>query len=250
MGTFNASLRAVGDVQSIPATVEVDNGNISIAAGSTDIGSWSLSDVHLEQIPTGYRMAAEGDQVLIEMENVDAFAEAIQTKKSRFKREKTAKSEHKQETASSVDVIDQVEESKAQKKESKKAKPPRSKKPKRTKPAKAPKQKGKSQGLLGRVDGFLGTANRRFGAYLPSWVFTRAILGLGLVALLLTFIFPTTMSLVLVACGVLVILYGAVTYSDPMLASRWLPGRTQPPHVLMTGLGVLFTGILVGLLPY
>ena len=58
MGTFTASLRAIGDVNTLPATVSVGEGRISIASGDTEIGSWALADVHLEPIPTGYRMAA------------------------------------------------------------------------------------------------------------------------------------------------------------------------------------------------
>jgi hypothetical protein len=33
MGTFTASLRAIGDVRGLPATVELTDGNLRIAAG-------------------------------------------------------------------------------------------------------------------------------------------------------------------------------------------------------------------------
>ena len=92
MGTFTASLRSIGDVKSLPATVELNEGRIIIAAGAFEIGSWPLADVHLEEIPTGYRMAAEGEQILIELRDPTAFATELSNqhkKKHVFGRRKT-----------------------------------------------------------------------------------------------------------------------------------------------------------------
>jgi hypothetical protein len=42
------------------------------------------------------------------------------------------------------------------------------------------------------------------------------------------------------------VLFGAIVYSDPMLASRWLPGRTTAQHGLLFGVAILMMGVLLG----
>jgi hypothetical protein len=79
MGTFSASLRAVGDVTALPATVEISEGRLTISAGSSEIGSWPLDEISLQEIPTGYRMVAEGDQILLELKDVTSFSAALAT---------------------------------------------------------------------------------------------------------------------------------------------------------------------------
>jgi hypothetical protein len=59
-------------------------------------------------------------------------------------------------------------------------------------------------------------------------------------------IVPVLVSTFLLISGGLIIVFGAIVYSDPMLASRWLPGRTTPPHVLLFGVIILMLGVLLG----
>jgi hypothetical protein len=77
-------------------------------------------------------------------------------------------------------------------------------------------------------------------------VFTRIMFGVAFVALILMIVFPTLVSSFMLIAGALIVVFGAVVYSDPMLASRWLPGRTTPPHVLMFGVAILMLGVLLG----
>ena len=82
MSSFSASLKTLGDRQGLPATVVLENDRLSIAAGDESIGDWSLDEIQLEPTPNGYRMAAEGEQLLIEMPDAEAFKSEL-TKKSR-----------------------------------------------------------------------------------------------------------------------------------------------------------------------
>jgi hypothetical protein len=249
MGTFAASLRAIGDVKALEATVELSDGQLSIAAGATEIGSWPLSDIHLEEIPTGYRMAAEGEQLLIEFSDLDSFAEELKNGKKRRRRHAGTKTAEPTPGTEEPAALQQV----ARKPKHAPAEavtaqdqavaavvlPPRE--PASSKPA-------DGNGLLAFVDNTLARARKRFGAYLPDWVFSRAMVVLAFGALAILVFLPSLVSTLFIIAGALLVVFGAVVYSDPVLASRWLPGRTAPHHTLLFGVGILMLGVLVGLI--
>jgi hypothetical protein len=248
MGTFTASLRAIGDVKALPATVELSDGRLSIAAGSTEIGSWQLTDIQLEEMPTGYRLAAEGEQILIELKDVTGFAAelASRSKKARFARKKGSDTAVTQPSVSPepVTAVSQASVGTDQPPTRQVALPPRED----SKAPSKPKSTGSSGKVLSFVDGTLAKAQKRFGPYLPEWVFTRAMFAIACVALLLLVALPGLVSTLLLIVGGLLIAFGAVVYSDPMLASRWLPGRTTPQHALLSGVGILLLGVLLGII--
>lgn len=256
MGTFTASLRAIGDVQALPATVRLEEGRLSIAAGETEIGSWPLAEINLEPIPTGYRLAAEGEQILIELKDVDSFSEALKEvskRKFRIPTLRKGKSEEPEpvswedKTPSPPPAPATPVEPKAQRQV---ALPPAPEETtaKRAKKPRDPKTSGWTDRGLAFVDGTLHTAQKRFGPYLPEWMFTRIMFGVAFVALVLMAVLPGLVSAFMLVSGALIVVFGAVVYSDPMLASRWLPGRTQPPHVLLFGVAILMMGVLLGVI--
>lgn len=234
MGTFSASLRSIGDVKPLPATVEISDGRLTIAAGSMEIGSWLLSELHFEEIPTGYRMAAEGEHVIIELKDIDGFNVALKNGGKRRRRRGRKRTEARKTEAAS----------------------PSRATPGNHRPASSPaiarerddKPSGWTSKGLAFVDGTLERANKRFGPYLPDWVFTRAMFAIAFGALILAIVLPTLVSTFLLITGVLMVTFGAVVYSDPMLASRWLPGRTTPQHVLLFGVAILMMGVLLGVI--
>jgi hypothetical protein len=249
MGTFTASLRSVGDVRGLPATVELEDGRLSIAAGSTEIGSWPLSEITLEPIPTGYRMAAEGEQILIELKDIESFREALDTGrfKRRFSRVRGNEKEKRTRGSKPIDPDPSAISAKA----ARVSEPGTASRlaPGKTdtkKPAQAPQ--GIGARIIGLVDSVIHKANKRFGPYLPEWAFSRAMFFIGLGALILLLVFPGPISVLLVIAGGIVIALGAVAYSDPIIASRWLPGRTSPPHVLIIGVATLLSGVLLGMI--
>lgn len=247
MGTFTASLRAIGDVRALPATVELSDGRLSIVAGSTEIGSWALSDIHLEEIPTGYRLAAEGEQILIELKDLDGFAAelASRNKKARLGRKKATETAFTRPSESPEPVTVPPRTSMGADQPTRQvALPPRQD----SKPSSKKAQNGSAGRVLTFVDGTVAKAHKRFGPYLPEWVFTRAMFAIAFVALVLLVVLPGLISTLLLIAGGLLIAFGAVVYSDPMLASRWLPGRTTPQHALLSGVGILMVGVLVGII--
>jgi len=261
MGTFTASLRAIGDVKSVPATVELDEGRLSIASGSVEIGTWSLDDIHLEPIPTGYRLAAEGDQILIELKDIDSFSEALNAGRRRKLKLPAFKKAQAKATATTPDpepptptapvAAVQAAPRPEPRPERVVALPPAEEstasKTRKTKPKRESSGGLKEKGLA-FVDGTLAKASKRLGPYLPEWMFTRIMFGVAFTALLLMIVLPGLVSTFMLIAGALIVVFGAVVYSDPMLASRWLPGRTQPPHVLLFGVVILMLGVLLGVI--
>lgn len=233
MGSFTASLRTMGDRRGLPATIHLDNGRLRIALGEESLGEWGLDEIRLEPTPTGYRMAAEGDQILIEMEDTAAFEDAL-SDSGRKRRRKPA----------SVKAEKQSEKTRTPTATKTAAVP-------RKKVEKPPKERSSASlgaKVLSATDTVLAAAERRWGSLLPDWMFTRVMFGAVFALLLLTIIVPGWVSTFMLIVGVLVVMLGAVLYTDSMLASRWLPGRMAPMHVLISGVTVLMLGVLLGVL--
>ena len=242
MGTFTASLRAIGDVKSLPATVELNEGRLSIMAGSSEIGSWLLADVNLEEMPTGYRLAAEGEQILIELKDLDGFATELanqRKKRSPFGRRK-ADLPRRPEGAEPVSVTRPSTTTDTANRASGISLPPLE--------TTSARSSGWTEKGLSFVDGTLAKANKKLGPYLPDWMFTRAMFAIAFGALVLMFLLPGLVSTFLLIAGAVMVLFGAIVYSDTMLASRWLPGRTTAQHVLLFGVAILMMGVLLGVL--
>jgi hypothetical protein len=102
--------------------------------------------------------------------------------------------------------------------------------------------------LLEQMDKGIAVAERKWGSLLPEWVFTRMMFGIVCGALLLTVILPGLVSVFLLICGLLVVLFGAVVFTDQVLAAKWLPGRMAPMHVLIFGVTFLMFGVLLGVI--
>lgn len=250
MGTYSVSLRAIGDTTALPATVELEDGQLSIAAGSQEIGSWALADIELEPLPNGYRMAAEGDQIIIELKELDAFREALEN--GRFKRRfKLRGKERKSDKATTATAVKDERVAEPHQR-TKPTKPSKSKRADDGRSERTKARKSGDEGLVARAFELLDTgiarAHKRYGPYLPDWMFSRAMFFILVATLIVMLVFPGISSTLLLICGGVIVAFGAVTYSDPMLASRWLPGRTQPPHALIIGVVVLLLGVLLGVL--
>jgi hypothetical protein len=97
-----------------------------------------------------------------------------------------------------------------------------------------------------RLDGMLQAAERKWGSLLPGWVFTRRTIWALLAGLALAIVFPGIISTILLIGGLLMVLGGAVVYTDQVMAAKWLPGRMSPMHVLLFGVTIVMLGVLIG----
>ena len=238
MGTFNASLRTIGDRRGIPAVITVAERQLRIEAGDQEIGEWHLDEVVLE--PSGesvYRLEVDGDRILIDFEDATSFRDLLASTSRMRGRAKVRPKRRRVEAP-----VQEPRPAKAPKE------PKAKKEPKPKKEPKARDGSANDSGFLARVDGSLTTAEHRWGSLLPRWVFSRAM-ALGTAILLLTaIVLPGIVSVILLVAGLLLVLFGAVVYTDNMLASRWLPGRMTPMHVLLFGVTVLMLDVLLGVI--
>lgn len=240
MGKFNASLRTLGDSRGVPATVTVVEERISIEAGDQEIGSWNIDEVVLE--PTGesvYRLEADGDRILIDFEDAGTFRDLLDSRSRMRSRIKLRGNRPKKPT--------EPKPAKAKSGPEPKTKEPKTK-PKRSVAVTEAPAPVSSKKTAGRLDAVLTAAEERWGGLLPSWVFTRGTLTGLLILVAAAFVVPNIVSLVLLIAGLLTVMFGAVVYTDTMLATRWLPGRMTPMHVLLFGVLVVLLGVLLGVI--
>jgi hypothetical protein len=221
MGPFSASLRVAGDTSALPAQLLVEDGRLRIESGDQAIGEWPLADIDLNRTEVGYRMRAEGEQLFLSVQDIAGFDEAVNLKTKRRRRANaTAK-------ANGTKVAN-----------------PEKARTKKAKKTKEPKQAGDP----GFLDRWLIAAEKRFGALLPDWVFTRLVIYLLVVGLVVTIFFPGIISGLMLIGGLLTVVFGSVLYTDGRMATKVLPGRMTPAHVLIAGVGILVVGVLVGVI--
>ncbi len=241
MGSFSASLRTIGDRRGLPATVTIDSGRITIEAGDHPIGDWSLDEVHLEPTGNGYRMAAEGEQILLEVQDAESFEIELRTIRKR-PRIRPARKGREREPSRSRAEKPKPEPNRQPRRET----PPRRVEEPKPKPSQTVEVTPRSGGVMGRVDAVISAAERKWGSLLPPWVFTRRVVWACLAVVAATVVFPGIISSLLLFTGLILVLAGAVVYTDSVMAAKWLPGRMTPMHVLIAGVAVVMLGVLVG----
>ena len=249
MGRFDVSLLVPGDSEPLSAILLVEDGRLRIRTASHDIGDWSLHEVALTSIPSGFRMEVEGEELIIEIDDRDRFnAEVTSNTKKGGRRRRTKDSKTAKATPQLEPSARRATGRPAKRK--KRRSPPRQ----RGHPAsqadsqsgRGPRELPKNFGV--RLDRVLDKVEKRYGPVLPPWVFTRgmtAVLGLWLLLLIL---FPSLISTMLMLTGFLAVGFGAVLYTDGALAARVLPGRSTPNHMLIGGAGLVVLGFLLGLI--
>jgi len=224
VGKFTASLRLPGDSNALAATVQLQAGRLQVASGDHVIGDWEVAAIEISRIPEGIRVAAEGEVLLLDIDDRAAFEEeagSLDEKPKRTSRpRKSAKAEAarapKSESAGTATATKPVVE-------------------------KPPKVREES-----RIDLFLEWAAGRFGSSLPDWVFTRGG-AIGLLAIVvLCVIFAEVVSTLLLIAGVIALLTGGITMLDSVIARRILRHRVTPIQVVIGGGSVFVAGLLVG----
>lgn len=250
MGSFSASLKTLGERTGLPATIELDDGRLRIAAGEADIGDWPIADIGLEPTPVGYRLAAEGETLLIEITEREQFAEEL----ARFTAKRPKRKTFKLPGLRSMTEADPTRAAETS--------PPRPEPtPPRVRPAEpvrsrrsepsieeaAPKKTpSESNAVVAFLDRTIDSTEKRWGPLLPNWVFNRAVFVGVAILVVLAFVFRGYTSIFLLILGVVALMIGGAAYTDAILASKLLPGRATPNHILIMGVGLLALGIGFG----
>jgi hypothetical protein len=224
MGKFNASLRLPGETETLDAIVRVDDGRIHVASGEYVIGDWDIHKVDLSRVPEGFRLTAEGEELLLDIPDRSTFEEETSAKNGKRKGPRAKK-------ASTV----ALKPSRADKKTAKTGKSTQSE-----------PSTPRSSGELSALDRFLASAEERFGSKLPKWFFTRGGLVVVLAALVLVIFFSGFVSTLLLITGVIGVLIGGVTMLDSVIARQVLRHKITPIRVVIAGGTVFVAGLLLG----
>ncbi len=255
MSGFNAALKVKGDPKPLQARLEVEDGRLIISAADQSIGEWNLTDLDIGRTPEGFRVQVEGEELLLEVSDPLAFEEAIGTDESKASKNRTGRVKRK--SRKSTKQSGTKDKSRPDGRTTKQARA----KTKSRSTGQATKQadtqtestpdgraKRTSAALLASVDKGLDRAEKSWGSLLPEWVFTRGTAGFIGAGLLVMLLLPGIFSTILLIGGFLLLVLGAVVYTDSTLAARILPGRATAAHVLIVGVGILVFGFLLALL--
>ncbi len=197
---------------------------MQVASGEHVIGDWEIAAIDISRIPEGIRVAAEGEVLLLDIDDRAAFEEEAASLKPTSKRSSRPRKSAKAEASRAP-----------------KTKPAKTATVPKPPAEKATKVKGES-----RIDQFLEQAKERFGSRIPDWVFTRGGL-VGVLALIVfCVVFAQLVSNLLLIAGVIALLIGGVTMLDSVIARRILRHRVTPIQVVIGGGTVFVAGLLVG----
>jgi hypothetical protein len=230
MGQFQGSIRLPGDSRPLPATFQLSEGRLQVASGDHIIGDWSVDTIDISHVPEGVRVKAEGEVLLLEISDRDAFTQAATSLTPKPKRLSRPKRVAKT-PATPVPISPQPVAPKAVE-----VKTPK------VKTAKSPKVRGGS-----KFGAYLTMAQERFGAKLPDWVFGRWGIAAAVALIALCVIFAELVSNLLLIAGVMVLLVGGVTMLDTVIARRLLHHKITPIQVVIGGGGIFVVGLIVGI---
>ncbi|MFP3915158.1 MAG: hypothetical protein ACLFWM_09805 [Actinomycetota bacterium] len=75
MSTFHGRLRVEGDTGSeIGVAIDLDGERMKVAAGDIEIADWSLDEIRVAALVDGFHVRAEGEEVVLEVEEDGRFA--------------------------------------------------------------------------------------------------------------------------------------------------------------------------------
>ncbi len=237
MGQFQGSLRLPGDSRPLPATFQLSEGRLQVASGDHIIGDWSVDTIDISHVPEGVRVKAEGEVLLLEIADRDAFTQAAASLTQKPKRASRPKRAAKT-PATPASVSSQPVAAKTVEVKTPKVKTPKVKTPK----VETPKAPGES-----KLDVYLARAQERFGAKLPNWVFGRWGIVAAVAVIALCVVFAELVSNLLLIAGVMVVLLGGVTMLDSVIAQRVLHHKVTPTQVLIGGGSIFVVGLVFGL---
>lgn len=224
MGQFQGTLRLPGDSRPLPATVRFSEGRLQVASGHHIIGDWPVDAIDITHVPEGIKVKAEGEVLLLDISDRDAFAQAAASQTQKPKRLTVPKRAAK---TSAAKVSPQPAAPKAAQV--------------KTAKAKTPKVRGES-----KLDAYMARAQQRYGAKLPNWVFGRWGIAAAVALVAFCVIFAELVSNLLLIAGVIVLLVGGVSMLDSVIARRLLHHRITPIQVVLGGGGIFVFGLLVG----
>jgi len=236
---FQATLIAAGDPDPLPTVVELDQGNLVIQSNGQLLGNWPVSDLEFVRIVGGFRVTLDGEVAVIKLPESDQF-----------------NAELRQLNEASADVLPAKKEKKkrARKEPTKAASPlkspvsteTKSKKAVAVEEADAPKT-AEDRAFINWLDAKLDVAAKRFGKYVPEWVFTRGGVVVGFLLLIAVVAFRPISSTIFLVVAAIGMITSAVALMDQVIATKIFRGAFTPVHGLIGSLGLVLVGLLLSM---
>ncbi|HEX2154159.1 MAG TPA: hypothetical protein VHL52_09280 [Acidimicrobiia bacterium] len=75
MSTFEGVLRVEGDPEpGIGVEIDLEGERMRVTSGDVDVADWPLSDIRVLALTDGFHVRAEGEEVILEVEEDGRFA--------------------------------------------------------------------------------------------------------------------------------------------------------------------------------
>lgn len=269
MPTFEGSLQLAGDAGTkMPAGIRIDGGRLVLLAGANEeIGSWNLSQLEIFRKSGAFVFDAEGEQIMITVEEPEAFVRLIDLQDDSatpppVPKERRSRRQKKQRPPK------EPKRSRAEKKAAKVETPPPAtpaeepapvpsylvepepaaptpatpfETPAATEPEKAPRPKREKKAKAPKEKTAKPEKISLFAALPLSW---KIGAGVVLAAIVLGIFAPEILTAILMLSGMLTLLLAVVVGTDSIAAAR-LPSAMTSTNTLVAGVILLVLSALL-----
>lgn len=222
MSSFQGSLKIAATADVIDAEFSVNEDRLAVQTGDDELGSWCISDLHVERRGDGLHAVLDGEDVVLNVPDMDSFLSVIAPPKASRKRSKRAK---KPLPPSGYATAPQEQ---------------RARKEPRDRTSLLTKMAGAKQ--VFSVDNWRGWLSDTT----IRWVIaSAAVASFALLALFAT----SSLGMILVLVGMIALIIAALAVSDDLSAFSWVPGNLSETTLVISGAVAMVLGgvlILVG----
>ena len=248
MTQFQASLIAAGDPEPLPTVVELVQGKLLIQSNGQTLGRWDVSDLEFVRIVGGFRVTLDGEVTVLKLTESDEFNAELRLVNEAAaevkppKKEKKRHLRHQSDDSSDSGAVAVAKHSAA---EVAAPAPERSAEaaPAPERSAEAPDPVGQS--FVHRLDARLEVAAKRWGQYVPEWVFTRGGVVVAFLFLAAVFVFPGVFSTIFLIVAAIGMIASATALMDQVIATRIFRGNFTPIHGLIGSLALILIGLVL-----
>jgi hypothetical protein len=235
---FQASLIAAGDPEPLPTVVELVQGKLLIQSNGQTLGRWDVSDLEFVRIVGGFRVTLDGEVTVLKLTESDEFNAELRLLNEAAAEVKPPKKEKKRHLRhQSDDSSDSGAVAVAKHSAAKVAAPA----PERSAEAADPV----GQSFVHRLDARLEVAAKRWGQYVPEWVFTRGGVVVAFLFLAAVFVFPGVFSTIFLIVAAIGMIASATALMDQVIATRIFRGNFTPIHGLIGSLALILIGLVL-----
>jgi hypothetical protein len=245
---FQASLIAAGDPEPLPTVVELVQGKLLIQSNGQTLGRWDVSDLEFVRIVGGFRVTLDGEVTVLKLTESDEFNAELRLLNEAAAEVKPPKKEKKRHLRhQSDDSSDSGAVAVAKHSAPKVAAPAPERSaeaaPAPERSAEAPDPVGQS--FVHRLDARLEVAAKRWGQYVPEWVFTRGGVVVAFLFLAAVFVFPGVFSTIFLIVAAIGMIASATALMDQVIATRIFRGNFTPIHGLIGSLALILIGLVL-----